>query len=266
MAVTETLRPPVQQEVLRNPVLRFMTPLGEMRYDRRSQTALSPLLGEPTQLPHTQAVTFEALITQPESTFTYEELAMTIWGISQPSQTDMNAIRTGGIMRLRAKLGDKPLKNKGQNPCYQLIHTIPYVGYSLTNPALGWEHFKSKEILSCETIAGELRLRLPEMTAFSPLTEQETQLLPLEFALLKSLVVEPNRVHEYAELLREAWDVFLPVSEKNVHMLRERIRAVRVKLGDDGLNPRLIYNVLDKVKGRRGYLLMRLEESTQNLV
>ena len=67
------------EEAVSDPVLRFETPYGEMKYDRWSRTTFSPLVSEPVQLTHTEAVILETLMTQPESTVTYNELASSLW-------------------------------------------------------------------------------------------------------------------------------------------------------------------------------------------
>lgn len=238
MAVAETLRP-TGQEVLQNPILRVMTPLGEISYDRESRSALSPLVGEPVELTPTEGVIFDALMTQPESTITYREVGQSLYGIQQVDHADIHSIHVH-ILRLRLKLGDKIVSGKASNALFQLIHYVPNVGYSLTDPALGWEQFKSKEILTCETPAGELRLCLPEMAVSSPLLARKVQLAPVDFALLKNLASEPYRIHEYSELLTAVWNVN-EVSRVTIHMIIQRVFSLRNKLGDDGQEPRLVY-------------------------
>lgn len=237
MAITETLRP-TGQEVLQVPVLGVMTPLGEMIYYPEGRTALSPLVGEPTQLTRTQGIIFEALMTKPESTVTYEELAMTIWNVQKPNPIDIHRMHIY-VSRLRVILGDKPIL-RSHHTNFQLIHTVPNVGCSLTDPAQGWERFRSKEIISCETPAGQIRYRLPERTVFSPVLGREVQLSPLQSALLKKLISEPDIVHTYGEILKEVWNT-VQCSQGEIVLIQNVIKGLRKRIGDDGQNPRLIY-------------------------
>lgn len=227
---------PAGQEVPQNPVLRFMTPVGEMIYNRRNHAVLSPLVGA-TKLTLTEGVIFDALMTQPESTITYDDLAKTLWNTPQASGAQVHTMHVYAT-RLRVRLEDK-------SP-FQLIHTVPNVGYSLTDPAQGWEHFKSREIITCETPIGEVRYRLPEMTVFSPLLGHEVQLTPTENAFFKKLIAQPDRIHAAEEIAKEVWG-FSAVGKAEKHMLRIVVGLLRKKLGEnDAGNPRLVVNTKNK--------------------
>ncbi len=67
--------------------------------------------------------------------------------------------------------------------------------------------------------------------------EQEIQLTPTEYDLLRALVQKSGRVLTHRQLLRQVWG---PVYEEENHLLRVNISNLRRKIEDDPSRPRFI--------------------------
>ena len=84
-------------------------------------------------------------------------------------------------------------------------------------------------------ISGELQVDLTRRIV--TLKEQEVQLTPTEYDLLRVLVTHAGKVLTHHQLLREVWGVGY---EKETHMLRVNISNLRHKIESDPTRPRCV--------------------------
>lgn len=95
-----------------------------------------------------------------------------------------------------------------------------------------------------EPSVGESRIEVNGLSLDSEahqirLDGKPVKLTPREFALLEFMMRHVGKVLTHRILLREVWG---ETHEKDTHYLRIYIRQLRIKFGDDPLNPRFIAN------------------------
>ena len=101
--------------------------------------------------------------------------------------------------------------------------------------------------LSEPYVAGDLHIDLAERRV--RVAGREVKLTATEFRLLHALSISRGRVVPHDHLLRRVWPLH---KSPDMRTLRTHIRRLRMKLGDDGANPRYIL-----AEPRVGYRLLR---------